>query len=450
MEEQKCFCHFNGYEVKDAKARNEIEELQRENINLLNEIEELQRENINLLNGNGGGIIAISKNVHDNTHRLYYSSDGLKFYRVKGTNYNNLINDASSFIEINKRFYYFGDGTYQYSDDLVNFTDIQRFLDTTDIKIWACFPFYDKVNDKYYVYSSYQYKDGTFNNAVGNDGFYFKIVAQEFTVNEDGTLNFGSLQDIKYVDGSSYIDPSVVYSESRGYVMSMKNEQTCQIEIYSMNNPLQLIDNPILTIRGAGSEAGKLIEYNDIIELYEHDYAVGCKHSSNVDNLPQTYSRIPIYRNSGLVDEKNALREICYSPEIFRHAGVMKASNRALNIIKKLGIEITSIYPCENYNANEEIKDFRGVYESGKTYEVINNPCVIYALGGGTGIEEITLNFRAYFKAPLHLLTGPTKVRFSGDTNTPTSIVNEASNSDAVILQIDMAPGGLFYTPIKF
>lgn len=46
MEEQKCFCHFNGYEVKDAKARNDIElarnaiEVNKQEIeNILNEKE---------------------------------------------------------------------------------------------------------------------------------------------------------------------------------------------------------------------------------------------------------------------------------------------------------------------------------------------------------------------------------------------------------------------------
>lgn len=412
--------------------------------------DEIARDKIDFLNSGGGdGFIAISRNIDDNIHRLYYSKDGINFYRVKGTNYNNVVSDASSMILINGRYYYFGSNVYQFSNDLVNFTNEKQIINENN-DIWASFPFYDKPNNKYYVYHAYRYNQETFINACGQPAFYFKIIAQEFTINPDGVLNFGNIQDVKYISGSSYIDPSIVYTDTRGYVMAIKNEQTCQMEIYSMVNPLQLNQEPILTIRGAGTEAGKLIEFDDIIHLYAHDYGLGIDYYSHLGDLPQTYSRIPIYTPRGIIDDRNALREVCYSPETFRHAGIMKATNEILNIIKNLGVEITKLYPCGDYYTNEEIKTYKGVHTSGQTYEVINHPCVIYGLGGGTGIDQITLNMRAYYKSPLYLLSGPTNIKFSGDTNAERTIVNEASNSDGDNIIIGLAPSGKFYTPLKF
>ena len=50
MNEEKCFCHFNGYEVKDANARGRLETLETKTSNLEANINEYKQENVTLNN----------------------------------------------------------------------------------------------------------------------------------------------------------------------------------------------------------------------------------------------------------------------------------------------------------------------------------------------------------------------------------------------------------------
>lgn len=94
MEENKCFCHFQGYEVKDAKARKSIEDINTELENVNTEIESLSTgntslsETINSLSQNkqdkltAGDNIIITNNVISSTGGSGEGSKGFYFKKV--------------------------------------------------------------------------------------------------------------------------------------------------------------------------------------------------------------------------------------------------------------------------------------------------------------------------------------------------------------------------------
>lgn len=73
MSDSKCFCHFNGYEVKDAKAREKIEEIKKqldalmvdapENFDTFKELSEW-------INAHGATALSMAQSIESNTNRL--------------------------------------------------------------------------------------------------------------------------------------------------------------------------------------------------------------------------------------------------------------------------------------------------------------------------------------------------------------------------------------------
>ncbi|MBO5872174.1 MAG: hypothetical protein J6Q75_05985 [Bacteroidaceae bacterium] len=398
------------------------------------------------------GLVAISRNVTDLKNFVYYSPDGEKFYRAGGQ-IPNFDYDSSAIIEIGHTYYYFGCAShksfYCYSTDLVHWSEPALTLDT-DSYNWAAYPFYDPVNNKYYIYSSLQYQSGSVTNAVGHEAYYFKIVRQEFTVNADKTLTIGATQDVKYVSNQSYIDPAVCYDSIHGYTIALKDEFTCKVELYNTND-LSNIGTAYATLDGAGTEGPQLIDEDGFITMYVHDYALNSMAVTGLDHdLGETYSSVLVATPAAMHNSLNLRRHCCQMPEVFRHAGVMACDKQTLDLVTSLGIKETPLFVCSDYSIHGDVKEMAGVWAGGATYNLPNLPYMLYLTGGGAGVNLITLNLKAYYDYDMHMTLGPTNVKFSGDASYEHTVTTAASTNDNITATLPLLKNKQINTPIAW
>lgn len=363
------------------------------------------------------GIMCISRSILNNDHYLYWSNDGIHFYQV-GEKINNITSDSSALFKIKNKYYYLGNNIYQYSNDLKNWSEpIKIIEDDNNRRIWGSSLYYDEPNDIIYIYSSVQYGDynTTFTNAVGFNAYYFKIVYQTATINEDGTFNINqTLNDLLFINNNSYIDPYVIKHDSLGYILACKNENTCQILLYSMTSPSSL-NELIRTLAPVGIEAPQLIiDGSNNIILYSHDYAMSVDYiTGNLGMETQTYNVTQIsYNNNLMSDEKMGLTP-CYMPYVFRHAGMCICDTNDYQLLFKQGIKTSLLVNNSRYEIGQNGIHIVGINTG--SHNIINYPNVLYWCGGGfdTNIEFI---LHAYFKTePLKICLASTKIKWNGD-----------------------------------
>ena len=404
----------------------------------------------NNINNKEKGLIAISRNTINNDHYIYYSEDGENFNRVG--NKLSLTEDSSALILINGTYYYFGSNSYYYSDDLVTWSNGITINDNDNDrrKNWAFYPFYDSINDKYYVFSALQYKNDTFKNDLNFDSFYFKIIKQEFTINNDKTLNFDTPTNVKYVENESYIDPAICYDPIYGYTLAIKNEKTCKIELYSSND-INNFNESYAYLDGAGSEGCQLIDEDGFIILYVHDYALNSKVVTGLsEDLGQTYSKVIIANPIAKYDTANLTRHACKMPEIFRHAGIMKCDKKTLNLITSIGIKNTQLYICDDSAIIGDLLKPAFCFTGGATYNLPNLPYGLFVVGGGSGIEQMNINVKKYYDTPLKLFLGPTNIKFGGDTTHTNTVTTDAPYNDGITINCPVLPNKVIYLPYKW
>lgn len=386
-------------------------------------IEELQNittqntSKINNINKGYKGIMCISKDLQrGDDHYLYFSDDGINFFQV-GEKIENMTSDSSALYKI-KDYYYLGNNTYQYSTDLKNWSEPIIIAENQNTNIWGSSLYYDEENETIYIYSSYRYNENTFTNAVGNESYYFKIIVQTATINEDGSLNINqTLNDILYTSNESYIDPYVIKHETLGYMLACKNESTAQIELYSLLSPTS-INAKIRTMGAIGVEAPQLIidGANNII-MYCHDYAMSNNYRTGDLNINiQTYNVVQIsYNNTILPNERLGLK-ICNTPITFRHAGMCMCDEYDYQKILEQGVKVSMLANTSRYYTSLN-GCFRVSVNSG-THNIINYPNTLYQFGGGVS-TNIVANVCAYFsEEPLKISVGNTKITWTGNVAT--------------------------------
>ena len=402
----------------------------------------------NNINNKEKGLIAISRNTENNKHYIYYSEDGENFKRVG--NLLNLTEDSSALILINGTYYYFGNNSYYYSDDLITWSEGIMINDNGGSENWAFFPFYDYINDKYYVFSALQYKKDKFINDLNYNTFYFKIIKQEFTINNDKTLNFDAPINVKYVENESYIDPAICYDPIYGYTLAIKNEKTCKIELYSSND-INNFNESYAYLDGAGSEAPQLIDEDGFITMYCHDYALNSTYATGLtDNMGETYSKVVVANPNVKYNTANLTRHACKMPEIFRHAGIMKCNNKTLNLITSIGIKETPLYICNDYSIIGDLLKQTFCVTGGATYNLPNLPYGLFILGGGSSIEQMNINVKKYYDTPLKLFLGPTNVKFGGDTTNTNTVTTDAPYNDGIMIDCPVLPNKFINLPYKW
>ena len=404
----------------------------------------------NNINNKEKGLIAISRNTTNNDHYLYYSEDGENFNRVG--NKLSLTEDSSALILINDTYYYFGNNSYYYSDDLVTWSNGIMINDNAGRENWAFYPFYDPVSEKYLVFSALQYNDNTFTDKVGNTGYYFKIIKQEFTINNDKTLTFTTPTDFIYANNESYIDPAICYDEIHKYTIAVKRENgnTAAITLYNTSD-LSNIGNPYATLDGVGSEACQLIDEDGFITMYCHDYALNSAAVTGLSgDMGQTYSKVIVANPTTIYNTANLTRHACKMPEIFRHAGIMKCDRKTLNLITSIGIKNTPLYICDDYGIIGDLLKQTFCNTAGATYNLPNLPYGLFILGGGSSIEQMNINVKKYYDTPLKLFLGPTNVKFGGDTTNTGTVTTDALYNDGIMIECPVLPNKYINLPFKW
>ena len=362
------------------------------------------------------GIWGITRTTIDNTHHIIYSDDGLNFNYVGSPV--SLNQDSSAVCEINGVFYYTGNGVYSYSTDLVHWSNNLTVLtNPTYSRVWGTSLFHDKIMNKIYAYSAFQYSNETITVPSGGTSYKFKIVYQEATQNSDGTLTFTGAQDL-YVDSSkSYIDPYVVYDSVHGYLIMFKDEGEATCSLYSMTNPTS-VNTLKTTLKGVGMEAPQLLTdgVGNVFCYIQNFNLYPPTTSGGLSALPNTQGRVKLTTKEGFVASSVSLQDIVSSPEPFRHMGVAFCSDKAYTIIKQLGVSCVPLMQQRYINLDGK-KELREINENG-SYTVVNHPNIVYQVGP-TSINTtatVTLTLKSVFKnEPFKFLFNNCVVTWAGD-----------------------------------
>lgn len=356
------------------------------------------------------GMMCITKYTNDDNHYLHYSDDGLHWYRV-GNALTSLTSDSSALTKIGNFYYYIGNNTYQYSTDLINWSEAVNMNTTTDLAKWGANFYLD--DDTIYIYQAVQYNSSTLTNAVNNTSYYFKIQYTTATQNEDGSLTInGTWNDLLSVNNESFIDPSIAFINNT-YYLAVKNEKTCQIEIYNMSN-LTTIGSKQRTIKAVGVEAPQfIVDGADNLLLYCHDYAISNDYRTGGTGQIQTYNLVQMTTYGTLRNDETLGLVPCWMPKIFRHAGICMCDEYDYNKILSIGIKPSLLFRTTNFGLTGDGNKTIGI--SGDPKKIINYPCVNYYFGGGssTAIDVTVLD---YFKnEPLNLCIGVTKILWNSN-----------------------------------
>ena len=389
------------------------------------------------------GIWGISKTVNNNDHYLYFSFNGKDFYKI-GKKLTNIGSDSSSVIEINNTFYYIGNNTYQYSNDLVNWSE-PILITESDREVWSSMFYYDESNNKVYCYQSYRYNDNIITNAVGNNTYNFKIICREGTINPDNTINFGDIISITD-ENNSWYDPYVIKDNTYGLLIAMVNASTCKISIYHMNNTTSL-GSEIATTPYAGVEAPQLLtDNNGSILLYLHAYAIGKKSITGLkDELPQVYGVIQLTNQSGLRSSNSLRIYPVKTDKILRHAGLSFCNKKVYSILRKIGIYPTLGYQSSSQiigNGKNQIIVRKSDTDYSGTYNLINYPQFIYRMSGGQNVEPTINVINIFAEEPLHMMFRNCKLTWGSGT---ISYSNNKFSNDPIVSGKNQFLADLYY-----
>lgn len=342
----------------DTEIQNQIGEGFSSEYTVKNAIEEVSEDiNSKLEFPINKGIISITAPRqtwgNTNSHKLFYSQDGITFNEV--ANIPNLIQNSNAITQIGDWFYHTNGNFYRISKDLINWSnDYTIPIEMASLKpngeLWAGSLF--ELNGNIYFFTAREYKDtdGTYNDQ-GSVLRYFDIVSVRVSQNQEtGVLTLVPNSQQTIISNGSHIDPFAVYNETYGVILACKNEATCKIEIYAgaTLNSLSLINatNPLV-----GVEAPQLVsDDKENVVLYVDAYSprtVSRTQDGNAiaqagNQLPQCALKATIIERGNVVN--NYLWEVVFYPEEMAHAGYMKVNNDVVKILNEYTI-INSTLP---------------------------------------------------------------------------------------------------------
>lgn len=396
--------------------------------NAVNELDNSINSKINELNDSIDnekyGMWGISRSIRNNDHYLYFSDDGETFYKV-GDILPNVGSDSSAVIEINDIFYYVGNNTYQYSEDLVNWSDAVVITESSR-NVWGSMFHYDEATEKIYCYQSYQYNDNTITNVVGNTTYKFKVIVREGTINDDHTITFSNIQDVTS-DTENFYDPYFIEDPVHGKLIAIVDTYQCKISVYKMSD-FRTLGDLVGTVPYAGIEAPQLLsDGRGNIIMYTHAYAIGKTILTGLNQeLPQVYGYIQLTYQNGFRTASGWRLNICKSDIVLRHLGVSYCGKKVYRLLKQIGIKPNPGYLSTNQiigNGKNQVIVRRADNDYTGTYTLINYPQFIYRMSGGQNPNP-TINVNNIFaNEPLHMMFRNTKFTWGNGVITDTTNV---------------------------
>ena len=334
----------------------------------------------------------------------------------------NVNQDSSAVKKIGDYYYYTGNCTYQYSKDLINWTDYEVFPCwrlREGSAVWASTLFEDPISNKIYVFHSVMYDDTNvipINGSGATDVRLFRIDMYEVEQNEDGSLAVLTPDSPTTIIGGdldeSYIDPFMAYNENLGYILAVKNEKTAQIEIYngqsidslelvSMTNNLIGVEAPQLVQNEAGDVLLFADAYNPKTVSYLSDPTSGAFSANSL--IGGTYvARVALGKYQASASAEFAfvsqlLWTIVDTPARLRHPGFTICDWDAYTILSKMPVL--------------HIPEDRAALQTGVINSNANNNKIVftnvpsdkycYALSGG-GLGTINCEYK-----PIYTYIGP-------------------------------------------
>ena len=335
--------------------------------------------NVTKLQSNANGLIGIQKDTAHNKWCLYYSPDSINFNYVADLP-SGVGTDASALFEIKGKYYLVGNNRYWITEDFVTWSDMY-YIKTgyTYNYIWASAFYYDEDNELLYIYSSYQYNNDTTTSPFGGTCYYFKIGYQTATINDDGTLNIdGTIHDLIYNVGDSYIDPYVAKDPYMGYIIAYKDELAGKVHVAQMNSLTSVSSND-KTCVAFGVEAPQLVTDETGTICYVDGYGIAHSSKTGISSLP--VGRGYAYRCSNLgslyAEKYTGLLPV-KTPITYHHMGIMRCSAKALYLVEQLGVKtsLNSTLSGEFYLGDNAVKNVS--ISSVATPLLVNFPNVQY------------------------------------------------------------------------
>lgn len=383
----------------------------------------------------------------DNSHYLLYSDDGITWQYV-GKKIDKLTSDASAVCEINGYYYYVGNNSYQYSTDMVNWTNSQKIIDESTHAKWAAWFYYDELNEDIYCYMSRQDPIDPDSTATNHKIIY--LVGKQ---NQDGTIDFeNSFHELLASEDESYIDPSVIYDPVWGYIFACKvngtnlpDEVSGTVRIYEMSDPTTIGERK-LTLSGSGTEAPQLItDGQGNISVYVQDYSflnsMNDKLGTSIGKIiPSNSCVIKLSDKHAFTTDKTNARILLKDPMSVRHIGVSYCSAKAYSLLKKIGIK--PVTPMSNQHMVDNVGlTYLDLDVEGGTYYIANHPNAVYIAGSPNSLRNITLiPVCAYDHEPFKIMLTKVKITWGGDFLPSWYGEKTLENTDTIFNYIEFMP----------
>ena len=219
---------------------------------------------------------------------------------------------------------------------------------------WAPMLFKDKDNNIKLALSR-QYNSEKITNAIGSSTPNFRIDVFDCTVDSSGKINISN-EYVTVMSNGTHIDPYIVYTEDYGYIMACKNENTCQIELYSGNSLTNL--NLVGSLPYVGCEAPKFYIYGNYITLMTQAYSLRTRPvpagnyvgkfflSTHISLNPFSYDGMSViscpssYRHISLIMNSEVLSKYA------RKHGIAPYASSIADKTIQIGITGNDIYPA--------------------------------------------------------------------------------------------------------
>lgn len=419
---------LNGYKIKDDEAIHEVDIVDHLQSNDSNKVLSAKQgkvlneklENIN----NPDCLLCLTKVDNGESYNLVLSRS------FDGINFGNLItfkdieipyahrNVGVNFTYTNGYFYVLTSIGYWYSEDLINWSEMQ----TLGNGISGPYIYDNKL-----YFTEWDYNTSIVND-VGQPTYSASIGYYDLVVNNDGTLSIDNKTILlEGTNETSYIDVEVKKYGNTEYLVC-KNEVRCCIELYTKVGDTLTLTN--FSHKGIGIEACKLIPNGECLYIYADPYGLqtNYENTTNVSYDRGISIRMTAINNEGI--NTNALLTPINSSYDYHPAFEIINDETAIKIIDSLPYTPIIKKPTQFYKQITMSSS-----TSNEIISIINHPTRPTYITGNTSNSVAYLRFTKIFEEV------PVMLRFDVNSGTiihPANNVNgkvDTSSTDEIIKQ---------------
>lgn len=268
-------------------------------------------------------------------------------------------------------------------------------------KQWAPMLFEDKDGNVKLAMAR-QYNSETVTNANGSNTYNFRIDVFDCAIGSDGRITISN-NYVTVLSAGTHIDPYITYTSKYGYIMACKNEETCQIGIYSgdaLTNMSNKASLPYICC-----EAPKFIVKDNLMTLYTHAYNFRTGNPTNPgDSIGNFYLSTAI----NLDDFSFTYMDAITCPSNYRHIAFVMNSEVLSRYARKHGVlpygvnntsdrlHVVKVSGTDVYVTTAPIKFMLHIIGGNRTITIhkqqfkTNTTGIIYVLGATNNTPTLT------------------------------------------------------------